>query len=132
MRRVNETVLSLFFAPLNLNSLFSVNLLSSRVENCGDSLMLFVQEPTESFLQSMSMRWDSDCSKWTCLEIRFGNCNELETSSFEFSVARNGSFKSSIAGNLVDAGTKHFSMNTLTWWSLTLPREAGFMPCNRS
>lgn len=124
---------SSFFSPLNLNSLISVNLCSSKVENGRTSLILFIQELIESFLMLLSIYvgWDSDCRVLTCLDMRAGINKDTETTSLGFSVAKNGSFKSSVAGNLIDAGTRHCSMNCLTWGSLTLPREAGFMPCNK-
>lgn len=107
-----------------------MNLCSSKVENGRTSLILFIQELIESFLMLLSIYvgWDSDCRVLTCLDMRAGIYKDTETTSLGFSVAKNGSFKSSVAGNLIDAGTRHCSMNCLTWGSLTLPREAGFMP----
>jgi hypothetical protein len=42
--------------------------------------------------------------------------------------SRKGSIRSSFAGSLSDAGSKHFSINCFKSGSLTLDREAGFIP----
>ena len=132
MRKWSEIELWSVMSPFSVNSLFSVSVLSSWVEKWEISLLLSIDEATEpeSLLQlwSMSIGLVSSRGGFTDSNWAFNNIERSELWSLRFSVARNGSFKSSLAGSLMDAGTRHFSMNCLTWGSNTFSREAGITP----
>ena len=81
MRKVKETVLSSSFTPFNLNSLLSVYLQSSGLEQLEDPLVCLPQEPTESFLllESTSIGRFSDFEASTSLGKRSGTRTGFQT-----------------------------------------------------
>lgn len=100
IRMVKETEFLSFLVPLSLNSFPSYTLQSS----------------TTAWFAVLT--WLNDLGNGLCIGFR------------RFMISKNGSFKSSLADNLWFAGTKHFSMNSFTFGSLTFSREAGLIPCS--
>ena len=131
VRKVNDIELSLIFFALNLNSLLLYILWNSKTGKSGLPLFsVLVLEESCGWSGSMSMEKGPDLDRIIDLGLREGNCKGTRIGSFGFSDWKNGSLRSSFAGNLSDAGARHFTMNSLIWRSVTLQREAGLMPWN--
>lgn len=134
IRNVNDTELSSFFSPLNLNSLFLCALWYSNTGSVVPSLLLHPVHELKginlySVSMSMSMDKGPDFFELDNLGFWLGKSKGSRIGSMGFWIWRNGSLRSSFADKRSDAGTIHFRMNSLICGSVTLWKEAGLMPC---